>query len=97
MTNATNTLLRSPDTLETELGTELAVLNIASGQVFGMVGTARRIWQLLADPTTYADLIRQLGDEYDLKNGEAEKQVTAFLEDLRQNNLLSASSSVAAG
>ena len=65
--------------LQGENGSEPIILN----------GTGRRMWQLLQNETNEETLVDALLSEYDIDRQTAEKDVAAFIEELRKAELLS--------
>ena len=68
----------------------LVVMQPATGEYSGLKGTAARIWQLLAEPTTFGELVDQLAAEYDVSRGECAPDVAEWLEQARRQDLVRA-------
>ena len=74
--------------LAQDLGEDLVMSDIESGQFFGLPPTARRIWQLLEKPMKVEALCAVLAAEYEVGRETLEKDLLAFLEDLRAEGLI---------
>lgn len=79
---------RHADVLATPLDDTLLMMSVEKGMYYSLNPIASRIWELLAEPTTVADIVRQLQREYDVGAEQCGTEVTAFLAALRDRNLL---------
>jgi hypothetical protein len=59
-----------------------------AGEYAGLDGTAARVWELLARPTTVGGLVDTLTGEYDVSRGECARDVVRCLEDLRRHGIV---------
>jgi hypothetical protein len=67
---------------------EMVLLNLRTGVYFGLDGVGTRIWQLLEEGCTVAQISEQLADEYDVAAAACEQDVRAFMSALRDNALV---------
>jgi hypothetical protein len=65
-------------------------LDIARGVCFGLDGVASRIWALIAEPATAAEISARLAQEYDVAPQTCEDEVLTFLQTLMAEGLISA-------
>lgn len=72
-----------------QLGDECVMLDMASGYYFGLDPVGARIWQLLSQTSSLADIVERLSREYDVTPEQAESDVVRFVEELKANGLLS--------
>lgn len=72
-----------------QLGDEAVILDMASGYYFGLDPVGARIWQLLLQPISFAEIVERLAREYDVTPGQAESDLVRFVEQLTANGLLS--------
>lgn len=80
---------RTSDHLSADLGGgETVLMSVEKGMYYGLDEVASRIWDLLASPIAVSDLCDRLILEYDVDRRTCERQVTAYLEDLRQEGLV---------
>jgi hypothetical protein len=97
MTLMPNTVLsRAGDVSTAEVDDELVMMRLASDAYFGLDDIGTRIWQLLEQPSTPADICRQLEREYEVSPEECERDVLLFLNDLHARGLLNAADPSAA-
>jgi hypothetical protein len=63
----TTNITRHPDMLSAEIGGEAVMMSIEKGAYFGLNPVATRIWDLIEQPKTVAELIQAITDEYDVQ------------------------------
>jgi hypothetical protein len=81
---------RDPRALAAEVDGEVVALNVARGVCFGLDGVASRIWALIAEPTTAAEVCARLTGEYDVTPEICEREVLTFLKTLMAEGLVTA-------
>jgi len=72
-----------------QLGDECVMLDMASGYYFGLDPVGARIWQLLSETSSFAEIVERLAQEYDVAPEQAESDLVRFVEELKANGLLS--------
>lgn len=80
--------LRSKDLSARNLGGELIMLNLTTSRYFSVTGVGTRIVELLADDISLDGLIGTIVAEYEVDPTDARRDVSAFLERLRDVELL---------
>lgn len=83
-----STLARSTKPLSADLHDETVLMSLESGSYYGLEGTARRIWELLATPCTLSGLGLQLAQEYHVTPEQCVEEILPFLEEMRREGLL---------
>jgi hypothetical protein len=71
-----------------QLGDESIMLDMASGYYFGLDPVGARIWQLLSQASSFAEIVDRLAREYDVTPEQAESDLVRFVEELKANGLL---------
>lgn len=84
----TQRIQRADDVFATEMDDSLLMMSISRGVYFGLNGVGPRIWQLLEQPTTSADIVQQLQQEYAIDQERCQAEVDGFLQGLRERGLL---------
>ena len=87
-----NLIRRQENLIEASIDGEVVMMNADSGNYYGLDGIAAHIWQLLETPQTEQDLVNALVKEYEVTPEECESDVTAFLQEMRKNDVLSSAS-----
>jgi len=79
----------SKDLVFQELDGEMVILDMKSGQYFGIDAIGSIIWHMLEQKIEPARIIEKLQEEYDVEAEVCSQQVLAFLDDLMKNNIIS--------
>ena len=79
---------RSAEFLEAEVDGELVALHVDKGTCYGFNATATRIWGLLAEPKTLAQLHEALMAEYHVGPETCEREVEPLLRELEADGLV---------
>lgn len=83
-----STIVVSANQLSTFLDDEAIVLDLASGTYFGLEQVGARIWTILQQPTTCAQIVDTLAGEYAVDAATLEHDVLAFINELHENRLV---------
>jgi hypothetical protein len=67
---------------------EVVILNMKDGMYYGLNAVGARIWSLLEEPRSVADIHAVLLDEYDVDPQLCEAQLVTLLTDLAANGLV---------
>lgn len=89
----TDTISISPQAVATQVGDEAVILHLGSGTYFGLDPVGARIWELMKEPKTPAEICDVLLDEYDVSRENLERDTMNLISDLIAQNLVSASQS----
>jgi len=71
-----------------QLGDESVMLDMASGYYFGLDPVGARIWQLLSETSSFAEIVERLAQEYDVTPEQANSDLVRFVEELKAHGLL---------
>ena len=72
-----------------QVGDETVILDLASGTYYGLDPVGARIWQLLADGQTLAQVRDIMLAEYDVSVDDLERDLNRLLSELSDKNLIS--------
>ncbi len=78
---------RGDEHVEAEMSGQTVMMSIPRGKYYALEGTARRIWELMAEPVRVGDIVDRLVEEYDIDRDRCAEEVLAFMEELRRNGL----------
>lgn len=79
----------SPQVIARDVGDQLIILELTSGTYFGLDAVGTRIWQLLREGKSPAELCEIVVDEYDVSREELERDIIKLLEELSTRELVS--------
>jgi Coenzyme PQQ synthesis protein D (PqqD) len=74
--------------LSCEVDGEMVLMSVESGQYYYLNQVGSAIWTLLAAPQPVKAVCAALTVSYEVEPAECERGVLAFLEDMRQDNLI---------
>ncbi len=69
-------------------GEETAILNIDTGVCYGLTGVGARIWNLIQQPKTLAEICATIAGQYDVDAIQCETEIRGLLADLATANLI---------
>jgi hypothetical protein len=81
----------SPDAVAKALGDETVILHLGTGTYFGLDPVGTRIWELLGEDKSPAEICEVMLSEYEVSREDLERDVGALIEDLLAKDLISAS------
>jgi hypothetical protein len=70
---------------------EGVMLNVAAGKYYGLNAVAARIWELLEQPMTVAQLCAKICEEFEVDRQTCEAAVLKFADETIDNNIVRAS------
>jgi hypothetical protein len=72
-----------------QVGAETVILDLASGTYFGLDPVGARIWQLMGEGKTLAEICEVMLAEYEVSRESIERDVLKLAEDLCAKQLIS--------
>lgn len=79
----------SDEVVAREVGGEMVLLDLASGQYFGLDPVGARIWELLSErPQSVAELADIIEAEFDAPRATIEGDILALAQQLREKELI---------
>jgi DNA-directed RNA polymerase delta subunit len=81
-------LKRGTKYLDTELDDEVILMQVESGQIFGMAETAQEIWTRLSEPVTFGKLLDDLVEHFDVDRATCAAEVSRFLVELQNQEFI---------
>ena len=89
----TDRFVVSEDVVAREVGGEIVLLDLNSGQYFGLDSVGGRIWELLSErPHTLAELCDLVEAEFDAPRERIEADLLSLATELKAQELIAASS-----
>jgi hypothetical protein len=81
-------LARRADVFEAEVNGEVIALNVDTAECYGLNRVGSRIWRLLAEPRTAAEIREVLLAEYEADPADCERSVQRLLAELLDEGLI---------
>ena len=76
------------EVLARQVGEETVMLDLAKGAYFGLDPVGARMWQLLAEGKTLAEVRDAIAEEYDAPRDAIERDLLALVDDLKAQGLI---------
>jgi hypothetical protein len=84
-----NTLIsQKQGNIVSDMDGEKVMLSIQSGKYYNLGELGGEIWELMKEPILIQELVTTLQSQYDVGRTECEEQVTAFLNQLIEEDLV---------
>ncbi len=74
--------------LARQVGDETVMLDLANGTYFGLDPVGARIWQLLAEGKSLAEVCELMTGEYEVSHEDIERDVKTLVEELANRGLI---------
>lgn len=88
MLSDTAILVRRGEPLTTEVEGQTVMFDPSNGKYFSLAGVGGRIWELLVEPRSVADVCDTIGAEFQVAPSECRPDVVGFLDDLTEAGLV---------
>jgi len=82
------TVVASKGQVSSDLGGEVAILDLERGTYFGLDEVGARIWELVREPISVSEVQATVVEEYDVEPARAERDVLALLQRLVDEGLV---------
>lgn len=86
--NLTDKVTIPEQVMARQVGEETVILDLASGTYFGLDPVGARIWQLLGEGRTLAEVCESMLVEYEVSRDEIERDVNELLAALVDKSLI---------
>jgi Coenzyme PQQ synthesis protein D (PqqD) len=81
--------VHSPRAMFRAVGEETVLLDLESGTYFGLNPVGARIWQIMGEGKTFAEISDVILDEYDVTRERIEADLVALADQLAEQKLIS--------
>jgi hypothetical protein len=83
-----STVVAASDQVSSDLGGEVAILNLRAGMYYGLDDVGVRVWQLLQKPSVVGDIQDTIAQEYEVEPARARDDVLALLKQMADEGLI---------
>ena len=81
-------IVATGEQVHTVIEDEVVILGLTSGKYFSLKDVGARVWSLLQEPVTVAELLQTIVAEYDVDRALAQEDLLALLRHLDSEGLL---------
>jgi len=89
--NLTDKITISPQAMARQVDDETVILHLGSGTYFGLDPVGARIWKLMGEGKTPAEICEVMLEEYDVSREDVERDTMKLVQDLLARDLISPS------
>lgn len=82
-------LSRNPGMIATDMDGDTVMMSIERGDYYGIGGVGSRVWELLTQPVTVAQLVQTICAEFDVDEPTCQADMDKFVQALLQKGLVS--------
>jgi hypothetical protein len=86
--SASSSVVATKDQVSSDLGDEVAILNLEAGTYYGLDAVGARIWSLIQEPRTVEEIRDVLVSEYEVEPDRCESDLIALLQSLEGEGLI---------
>jgi hypothetical protein len=86
--SAGSSVVATKDQVSSDLGGEVAILNLTAGTYYGLDAVGARIWSLIQEPRTVEEIRDVLVSEYEVEPDRCEGDLIALLRRLADEGLV---------
>ena len=88
MVSGSSTVVAAKDQVSSDLGGEVAILDLKAGVYYGLDAVGARIWSLIQEPITVNEIRDILLEEYEVEPERCEHDLLALLRRLADEGLV---------
>jgi len=96
MVSERSTVVASKGQVSSDLGGEVAILDLDAGMYYGLDEVGARIWELIQEPSMVGDIRDTLVLEYDVEPERCERDLVDLLQKLAGEGLIEVDGSASA-
>jgi hypothetical protein len=86
-----STVVAAKDQVSSDLGGEVAILDLKDGVYYGLDEVGTRVWELVQEPAVVSAIQARIIEEYEVEHARAERDVIALLQQLANEGLIQVS------
>jgi Coenzyme PQQ synthesis protein D (PqqD) len=86
--SASSTVVASGNQMSREVGEETVILSFDEGTYYGLNDVGTRVWALIQEPRSVADVCATISREYDVEPERCEADVLELLRELAREELV---------
>jgi coenzyme PQQ synthesis protein D (PqqD) len=83
-----SSVVAAKNQVSSDLGGEVAILDLEGGTYYGLDAVGARIWDLIQEPKTVEEIRNVLLEEYEVESERCERDVIRLLQELAEEGLV---------
>jgi hypothetical protein len=83
-----STVVVAKDQVSSDLGGEVAILDLKAGMYYGLDDVGARVWDLIQEPRNVSDIRDTILEEYNVRPERCERDLLALLQRLADEGLI---------
>jgi hypothetical protein len=83
-----STVVAAKDQVSSDLGGEVAILDLKAGMYYGLDEVGARIWELIQEPRAVREVHNMLLSQYDVERERCERDLLSLLQQLADEGLV---------
>jgi hypothetical protein len=83
-----STVVAAKHQVSSDLGEEVAILELGAGMYYGLNEVGARLWELVQEPRTVGEIQAVILDEYEVAPASGKRDVLALLQQLADSRLV---------
>jgi hypothetical protein len=83
-----STVVATRGQISSDLGDEVAILDLEGGMYYGLDNAGARVWELIQEPRRVSEIHATIVDEYDVEPERCERDIVSLLQNLREEGLV---------
>ena len=88
MVSGDSTVVAAKDQVSSDLGGEVAILDLKAGVYYGLDAVGARIWSLIQEPRTVNEIRDILLEEYEVEPERCERDLLVLLQRLADEGII---------
>ncbi|WP_207459233.1 PqqD family peptide modification chaperone [Azospirillum sp. SYSU D00513] len=84
----TTRLVRNPDFVATDVDGDIVMMSMERGEYYGIGGVGIRVWELLGQPTSLAEVVQTICSEYAVDEATCEKDMRSLIGEMIRNGVV---------
>jgi len=83
-----STVVAAKDQVSSDLGGEVAILDLKAGMYYGLDEVGARIWELIQEPRAVREVHNMLLSQYDVERERCERDLLSLIQQLADEGLV---------
>lgn len=86
--SSSSTVVAASGQVSSDLGEEVAILDLRAGTYYGLDAVGARVWELIQEPKRVTEVRDVMLDEYEVEPEQCERDLLSLLQELADKGLV---------